>query len=68
MGSIAKKVAEEIIANDGVYETDPRCSKIVTYENMFDGGLTYAIVYPHEDQFKYERSPACNNVKVIWQA
>jgi hypothetical protein len=68
MGSISKKVAEEIVANDGVYMDDPRCSKIVTYENMFDGGLTYAIVYPHEDQMKYERSPACTNVQTLWKA
>lgn len=64
MGTISKAIAEDIIA--GKYDEDG-CTKIVTYNNMFDGTLTYAVVFYREDQMKYELSPACHNVKVIWQ-
>lgn len=67
MGTITKEAAEHIIAHNGHYEDDLRASRIVTYENMFDGGLTYAVLYPTEDQRRYERSYACKNVQVIWQ-
>lgn len=63
MGTINHKIAEDIIA--GEYSEDG-ITKIVTYNNMFDGSLTYACVFRREDQLKYELSPACHNVKVIW--
>ena len=63
MGTITKQIAEDIMA--GKYAED-KPTKIVTYNNMFDGGLTYAVVFEREDQFKYERSGACDNVTTIW--
>lgn len=68
MGTITEKVAKQIISNDGHYEDDTRASKVVTYNNMFDGALTYAVVYPAEYFWRYEESPVCHNVKVLWQA
>lgn len=63
MGTISKIIADDIIA--GKYPEDD-CTKIVTYNNMFDGSLTYACVFRREDQMKYELSPACHNVKTYW--
>ena len=63
MGSINKEIAADIIK--GKYPED-NTTKIITYNNMFDGGLTYATVYLHEYQHKYEESPACHNVQVVW--
>ncbi len=63
MATISKQIADDIIA--GMYPEDG-CTKIVTYNNMFDGGLTYAAVFRRDNQFKYEQSPACHNVKVYW--
>lgn len=63
MGTITEQIANEIMA--GKYAED-RPTKIVTYNNMFNGGLTYAVVFHHDDQMKYERSSACGNVKTIW--
>lgn len=68
MATVSKHIAEELIANDGYYPGDPRVSKVVQYSNDFNGELAWAIVYPHEDQMRYETSPACHNVKVLWQA
>lgn len=63
MGTITEQIANEIMA--GKYAED-QPTKIVTYNNMFDGGLTYAVVFRRDDQMKYESSPACGNVKTIW--
>ena len=63
MGTINLRIAEEVIA--GKYEDD-QPTKIVTYNNMFNGDLTYALVCAHEDQLKYECSGACKNVNVYW--
>ena len=63
MGTINAKIAAEIMAG-GYAEDKPK--KIVTYNNMFDRGLTYALVCAHEDQMRYEKSPACRNVKTVW--
>lgn len=65
MGTISKKIADDIIA--GKYPED-QCVKIVTYNNMFDGDLTYAAVFAHENPRKYEQSAACSNVKTYWEA
>lgn len=67
MGTINKKLAEEIIAKDGHYFDDPRASKIVTYTSP-EGDLNYAIIYPHEHQDRYHTSPWCLNTKIIWEA
>ena len=64
MGTISKKIADDIIS--GKYPED-NCVKIVTYNNQFDGGLTYAAVYAHENPFKYEQADACSNVKTYWE-
>jgi hypothetical protein len=65
MGTITKTIADAIMAGD--YKDDS-FSKIVVYRNMFDGRLTYAIVFKDEDQQKYEKSPACDYVQTVWTA
>lgn len=65
MGTISKDIAINMI--NGKHPTD-RTAKIVTYNNMFDGGLTFANVYEYEDLLKYEHSPACHNVQTVWTA
>lgn len=67
MATISEEIAKKIIANDGYYEDDPRVSKVVKYNNAF-GGESWAIVYPHEFQMRYEESPSCANVQVLWEA
>ena len=66
MGTITKEIAEAIIAGSQEYANDG-ITKIVTYNNMFDGGLTYAAVFRRDYQMKYEESPACSNVRVVWR-
>ena len=63
MGTINRNIAEKVV--EGMYNDD-QPTKIVTYNNMFDGGLSYGLVCAHDDQMKYEDSPACFNVRVWW--
>jgi hypothetical protein len=63
MGTISKTIADEIIA--GGYAEDG-IVKIVTYNNQFDGALTYACVHRRENINRYEESSACRNVQTIW--
>ena len=65
MSTISKALAEQLIANNGYYVDDTPATKIITYDNMY-GGKSWAVVYPHEDQMRYEDSPACLNVTTIW--
>ena len=65
MSTISKEIAEQLIANNGRYEDDTPASKIVTYDNRY-GGKSWAVVYPHEDQMRYEDSHACRNVTTLW--
>lgn len=63
MSTVSKQIVDDIIA--GKY-ADDEITKIVTYNNMFNGRLEYATVHRRENQLKYELSPACSNVKTYW--
>lgn len=39
--------------------------RIVSYENQW-GGDSWAAIYEGEDLGRYHASPACRNVKVVW--
>jgi hypothetical protein len=68
MATVNKKIADEIIANDGYYEGDPRVVKVVKYQNQFNGEDAYGIIYSHEDPMRYHNSPACINPETVWEA
>ena len=68
MSTINKELAEEIIEADGYYKDDQKVTKVVTYNSRFNNEVSYAIVYGHHDQMKYEKSPACSDVIIIWKA
>lgn len=63
----SKAVIDEIIANDGHYEGDPLVVKVVEYNNMFNGGLAWGIIYAHEDLNRYHESGACIRPRTIWE-
>lgn len=64
MGTISHPIAHAIIFTDEYSDDD--CTKVITYNNQFDGALTYACVFRRENQNKYEESPACHNVQTVW--
>ncbi|MGE4259176.1 MAG: hypothetical protein AB7F19_07530 [Candidatus Babeliales bacterium] len=74
MPTLNKEICQNIMANGGYYtspdgEKDPhRVVRILTYDNMFDGGETWAAVYEHEDYNRYDKSAACCNVTTRWTA
>jgi hypothetical protein len=65
----SREVVDAIIAGNGIYEGDPRVLKIVQYNNQFNGGLAYGLVYeldPPHLYNRYEESPTCHNPIVLW--
>ena len=67
MATVGKETAMDIIARDGYYPGDPRVTKVLSYTNQW-GNESYAIVYPFEDQLRYERSEHCTDVVTVWSA
>lgn len=66
----APEIVQNIIDHDGWYDgdrTEPRVVKVVSYLNQW-GNTSQAIVYERDNYMRYEESPACRNVKVIWEA
>ena len=67
MSTLTKEICETIIVNDGYYPGDRVAySHIVTYNNMFNGGLSWAAIRVDEDPRRYHNSEACSNVQVYW--
>lgn len=62
-----KRIVDEIIQNNGHYHGDPVVVKIVQYNNQFDGGIAYGLLYEFDDPMRYENAAACHNVQVLWE-
>ena len=63
----SKTIIDEIIANNGHYYDDPLVVKIVQYNNQFDGGIAYGVIYAGEPLDKYHIAPACHNPITIFE-
>ncbi len=65
MSTVDKKIADEIIA--GKYPEDNAIA-IVKYQNQFNGGDSYGVIFKGQDPLKYHRSPAYHNPVYYWKA
>ena len=63
----SREIVDAIIAGDGHYLGDPRVIKIVQYENQWNGGLAYGIIYEGEDPMRYHNSASCHNPQTLWE-
>ena len=63
----SRGTVDAIIRGNGFYQGgDLRVVRIVRYNNMFDGGVAYGLIYQGEDLNRYFVSQ-CHNPKVIWE-
>ena len=63
----SKAIVDEIIAGNGLYPGDDiPVVCIVQYNNQFNGGIAYGLIYRGEDLNRYFGG-ACHNSKVIWE-
>ena len=64
-----RPTVDVLIQNDGIYpgDEDMPVVKIVEYNNMFDGGLAWGLIYVGDDLMMYHKSPACLNPRTIWE-
>jgi hypothetical protein len=63
---VNRQIIAEIIANDGYYPGDPQVTRIVQYNNQFNGELAWGVTYEHDDPNKYLNAPACHNPRIIF--
>ena len=66
MSSISKEIALELVAGKGHYLDDPVASKVLVYTTP-EGQEQHAVVYPHQYRMRYEESPWCYDVRVLWE-
>lgn len=63
----SREMVDEIIANQGLYPGDHlRVERIVEYNNIFDGGIAYGLIYEGEDLNRYHEG-ATVNPRTIWE-
>jgi hypothetical protein len=62
-------MVDTIIAGNGIYPGDESMPivKIVEYQNAFDGGTAYGLIYKGESLDRYAETPFVNNPKTIWE-
>jgi hypothetical protein len=64
----SRATVDQVILHNGVYPDDPiPVVKIVEYNNMFDGGVAWGLVYEGENPQRYHQSGACINPRTIWE-
>jgi hypothetical protein len=62
-----RKTVDLIIQGNGYYPGDDiPVVRIVEYNNMFDGGIAYGLIYRGEDLRRYF-VPQCHNAHTIWE-
>lgn len=66
MGTVSKKIADEIIAGKYAAE-DGWPIRIVEYTNSFDGGLSYGVEFHERERGKYSASRFIINPRVYWE-
>jgi len=64
-----RETVDKIIAGNGIYPGDESYPivKIVQYENAFNGGIAFGLVYRGDPLDEYTASPFVNNPKTIWE-
>jgi hypothetical protein len=69
MATVTRRIVDVIIANDGIYPGDDMYPviKIVRYNNQWNGGVAYGLIYRGEDPMRYHTSAACHNPETIWE-
>ena len=68
MSTVSKRIADECILHDGIYPGDhQRVVKVVKYQNMFDGGDAYGLIYEGHNLDAYKASPSVIDPVTYWE-
>lgn len=66
MATVSKDIADKVVKGKGFYPGDrTKVVKIVQYENIFDRGLAYGLIYKGEPLNRYDK--AGYNPKTYWE-
>ena len=67
MGTVSKRLADEIVEGDGYYMDDPRVFRIIQYTNVFGPEPSFGL--EHADEIgKYTESVYVQNPRIYWEA
>lgn len=68
MSTTNKQIADIVVANNGLYPGDRvQIVEIIKYNNMFDGGEAYKLVYEGVSREAILESPAIINPTTYWK-
>lgn len=68
MSSInSRELVDKLIASNGRYGGDPQVVEILQYNNIFDGGVTYKLLYKRDDRKYILNNLVGSNIKSIWR-
>lgn len=62
----SRKAVDDLIAKGG-RDGHMHVVKIVQYNNMFDGGVCYGLIYSGQRLDLYDESFSVRNPKVLWE-
>ena len=64
-----REIVDTLIANNGWYPGDEiQVVRIVQYNNAFNGGTAYGLIYQNDPLNMYDPSPYIINPTTIWEA
>ncbi len=64
MSTIGREQVIIILRNNGVYPGDPQVRKVYSYNNAFNGGVSFKLVYDHAPDL--EASDFVINPELLW--
>ena len=70
MSTVSKSIADEIVAGNRYYPGDehmPPVVKIVKYQNCFDGGDAYGLIYRGQGRDMYKETEFVRNPVTVWE-
>jgi len=66
MATIGRKLAVELLENDGVYPGDPQCHSVWRYTHAEYGNRCYAVCYSEADAMRYFTSEFVKELTELW--
>lgn len=67
MPTVNRRIADEIVAAHGRFESDPLVIRIVEYDNAFGNGKSYGLIYEGMEWDTYRPTEFVRNPRTYWQ-
>ena len=61
-----RRIWTQILRNHGRYEDDPQVLALYTYANMFNGGLSFKVIYDQRGLQSFMESDCVTGHRLAW--